>query len=322
MRKAIVAPNYCLLCLAMFVGTIGVGCKSMPKAPWSKTAATPDTSAETLAHSAPPKPSDIAKQEQQIAAQASGGEAAPFVPGVSDIPSVAISSAPTTTPGAYPTTSTPSFIKTGAPANTPVTTPTNAVASTTPQVPNANLGSIKLPYDPNAVPPAALSEAEQAIAAAKEAEKNRYANVATSTTTLPPANNANAVPSVAPTPSTGSRYGDYLASVQTPETPPVVETPANPEIEVPAQVAAAVESLGQEASGSRYAQAAAAVVETPPAVAPSYTPVAQPPVAAVPTATTPTPTTVANTTPYRPGGTSSYPTTMSTPPGIEICNAS
>jgi len=292
MRKAIIAPNFCLLCLAMLIGISSVGCKSMPKSPWSKSAATSDPALETLARSAPTKPSDLAKQAELAASQVAGGEAAPFVPGVSTIPSISLASTPTAA-GSYPSTSTPSFIKAGVPPNVVASTPT----------PNANLGSVKLPYDPNAVPPAVLSEAEQALAKAKAAEKNRYASVPAPTSTLPQMSAPTAVES----PSVASRYGGYLAAVQTSPNPTPGNTPVDSTMEMPAQVAAAAESLATSTTGGRYAQAAAAVIETPPTVAPSYAP-----------PTTSTSTAVASTAPYRPGGTSSYPTTMSTPPGIEI----
>jgi len=300
MRKAIIAPKYCLLGLVLVVGISSVGCKSMPKSPWSKTASTSDPALETLARSAPTKPSDLAKQAELAASQVVGGEAAPFVPSVSAIPSISLASTPTVT-GSYPSTSAPSFIKAGVPPN--------VVASTPTPTPNANLGSVKLPYDPNAVPPAVLSEAEQALAKAKAAEKNRYASVPTSTGTLPQLSNTNATPTAVESPSVASRYGGYLAAVQTSPNPTPSNTPVDSAIEMPAQVAAAAESLTTGTTGGRYAQAAGATTETPPTVAPSYAP---------PTASTPTPTAVASAAPYRPGGTSSYPATMSTPPGIEI----
>jgi len=298
MRKAIIAPNFCLLGLVLVVGISSVGCKSMPKSPWSKTAATSDPALETLARSAPTKPSDLARQAELAASQVAGGEAAPFVPGGSTIPSVGLASTPPAAT-AYPSTSTPSFIKAGIPPN--------AVAFTPTPTPNANLGSVTLPYDPNAVPPAVLSEAEQALAKAKAAEKNRYASVTTPTGTLPQLSNTNVTPTAVETPSMASRYGGYLASVRTPQDSSPSNTPVDSAVEMPAQVAAAAESLAASTISGRYAQAAAAIIETPATVAPSYAP-----------PTTPTPTAVASTAPYRPGGTSSYPTTMSTPPGIEI----
>jgi len=314
MRKTIFARSFSLrgfslLSLALLLGVSSVGCKSMPKNPWAKTAATSDPVAPALAHTAPTKPSALAKQMEGLAAaQIAGGEATPFVPSVNIAGPAAMASTPAPS-SSYPTTTAPSFMQ---------TVPAASVAATTP-TPNANLGSVKLPYDPSAVPPATLSPAEAAIAAAEAAAKNRYASVPTPTGTPPQLSSSNIasvnVSSDVEPPKTASRYGGYAASVQTSVA------------EMPNQVAAAAQSLAEDAAlaagaagmpSSRYAQAVAAATETPSAAASSYAP----PVTAISEVTTPettTPMAVASAAvAYRPGGTTSYPATMGPAPGIEI----
>ena len=304
MRKTIVVPSFSLLSLALLVGLSSVGCKSMPKAPWSKTAANIDPSAATLARSAPAKPSDVARQPELAASQIAGGDAAPFVPGVSPA-AMAATSVPST---AYPSTDAPNFSQ--APS-----------VATTASSPSTNLGSVKLPYDPNAVPPATLSPAEAALAAAEATAKSRYANVPTPTGTLPQLSNSTPAAAVSEAPKAGSRYGGYLASAQPPQTLPqshsLSSSAVTPAGEMPAQVAAAAQSLAGETSGGRYAQAVAAATETVPTAVPSYVPKTTP-TAIIPAVITPTPTAVASASPYRPGGTSSYPSTTSSLPGIAI----
>jgi len=314
----IVAPSYFLLGLALLVGISSIGCKSMPKNPWAKTAATSDPAAATLAHTAPTKPSALAKQAEGLAAaQMAGGEAAPFVPSVNITGPATMASTPAP-PSSYPTTTAPSFMKAAPVSSIATATPTPSA-----NVGSANLSSIKLPYDPSAVPPATLSQAEEAVAAAEAAAKNRYANVPTPTVTPPQLNNPSIASVEVEPPKMASRYGGYSASGKTAAA------------EKPKQVAAAAESLAAGAMGtldSRYAQAVTAATGTPPpAAASSYAP----PVAAIsevipsematPEITTPTPMAVASTAPYRPGGTTSYPATshpasMGLPPGIEIAS--
>jgi len=317
MHKTIVAPSYFLLGLALLIGISSIGCKSMPKNPWAKSAAMSDPAAPALAHTAPTKPSALAKQAEGLASvQIAGGEAAPFVPSVNITgpattgPATMASTPASSSP--YPTTTAPSFMKAAPVSSVAMATPTPSTNGGP-----ANSSSIKLPYDPSAVPPAILSQAEEAIAAAEAAAKNRYANVPTPTVTPPQLNNLSVASVEMEPPKTASRYGGYSASVKTAAA------------EKPKQVAAASESLAAGALGtldSRYAQAvAAATNQTPPAAASSYAP----PVAAIseitaaPETTTPTPMAVASTAPYRPGGTTSYPAmshpaTMGLPPGIEI----
>ncbi|NOY29310.1 MAG: hypothetical protein GXP28_03765 [Planctomycetes bacterium] len=306
MRKTILARSFSLLSLALLVGISSVGCKSMPKNPWAKTAATSDPAAPALAHTAPTKPSALAKQMEGLAAaQIAGGEATPFVPSVNIAGPASMASMPAPS-SSYPTTTAPSFMQTVPDASVAATTPTPSANGV-----STNLGSVKLPYDPSAVPPAILSPAEAAIAAAEAASKNRYASVPTPTGTPPQLSSSNIasvdVSSDVEPPKTASRYGDYAASVQ---------TSVN-------QVAAPAQSLAAGAASmpsSHYAQTVPTATETPSSAASSYAP----PVTAIsevttPGTTTPTPMAVASAaTAYRPGGTTSYPATMGLAPGIEI----
>lgn len=123
--------------------------------------------------------------------------------------------------------------------------------------------------------------------------------------------NPNAVPPAAPTtpvaaPVNVDRYASTptpSSSVATPETPYPSTAPSYVEQVASAQAAAQPAAVSL---ADRYAQATAAVV--PEASAPVNNSVTSPV-----TPTTPTVETVADASPYRPGGTSTYPATVESP---------
>ena len=280
MRGKVLAASLAVL----FVGS-SIGCKSGPSMAWWKSSSKTAEESEVLAHSAPELPSEIAKQVEEVAAATtpaeSGGEAAPFVPSVST-PAVAnVATAAPAAPAPYPSTEAPKF------------TPTTATAAATPADPSsANLGSVAMPYNPNAVPPAAA-----ATPAAAPATVDRYANVAVPSNNVAPA--ASYPNSVAP------RYGEQVASApasaQSAETQVAATTTSTTSTEATAPAPTAVTA----SLGDRYAQAA-----MPAAEVPVDNSLASP--------VTPTPTTVAESSPYRPGGTSTYPAVGDTQTAVQV----
>ncbi len=270
--------------LAVLVGGSSIGCKTMPNMAWWKTASKDAPEANVLAHSAPALPSEIAKQVEGLSTSSSeqlaGGTAAPFMP-TAPVASVAS----TTAPGPYPSTEAPTF------------TPPTAPVATVPAAPSsANLGSLAMPYNPNAVPPAANAVAP----AATPPNVDRYAAAPTTgSSTKPPAT---------PYPSTASRYGEQVAATPVANVS-VPTTSAASQLTAPNFVDSPTASLG-----GRYAQTAA--VEVPTASLPVDNSLAVPTV----TPTSPATTTVAEASPYRPGGTSSYPTTPSVPASVQIAS--
>ncbi|NOY42345.1 MAG: hypothetical protein GXP26_10980 [Planctomycetes bacterium] len=245
---------------------------------WWRTAGKDAPEAEVLARSAPDLPSEIAKQVEGLAAstseQIAGGVAAPFVPGSSTLPAATVATA--TNPGPYPSTAAPSF--------TP-TTPTTAAVPAAPAT--ANLGSLAMPYNPNAVPPAAAT----ATPVTAPATVDRYASASTPSNVSTPGNNA-ALPA-ASYPSTASRYGQQVASA------------AGAAMNMPmAQTATPPTSASGIAAklGDRYAAA------VPAASLPINNSLAEPA-----TPTIPPITAVTEATPFRPGGTSTYPAAVQSP---------
>ncbi len=265
--------------LALLLAGSSVGCKTTSNMAWWRTAGKDAPEAEVLARSAPELPSEIAKQAEGLAAntseQLAGGVAAPFVPGGNALPAADV--AATTAPGAYPSTSAPSF------------TPTTPAATTAPAT--ASLGSLAMPYNPNAVPPAAATTTP--VAAPPGA--SRYASVATSPAT--PSNNA-ALPA-ASYPDTPSRYGQQVASAATAttDTPQTSTPPSTQTAALPTTASGAAAKLGD-----RYA----AVV--PSASLPVNNSLAEPA-----TPTIPPKTTLTEAAPFRPGGTSTYPAAVQAP---------
>lgn len=284
--------------LAALVGVSSLGCKSMPSLAWWKTASK-DAPATAVAQ-APALPSDVALKTEGLAAAAPtapvGGTAAPFK-ATTAASGVTPASYPNTgVPASYPTTSTPTMAS-AAPTNYPSTTSSTAPSQST----NAsNLGSIAMPYNPNAVPPTAKVAAAPAAA---PQPADRYATA--STPSFSTTNNVSAT-------STGfgdggSRYGASSTTTSTPAysapapsfTPEPIQTGSTP--------MASPSSTPASAVGDRYAQAATTPAPTTPTQTPTTTASSSAPTtSSQPVAQTVTQT-AATSDPYRPGGTSTYP---------------
>ena len=179
MRNTIVASAVApLLLIGLMTGF--VGCKSAPKMPWNRTAATSDVDSAAIAHSAPSLPADIAKQAEALAAttpsinltapqisvapaytppKASLAKTPNLAPASTTAAALMASqgSVAKASPTAYPTTGASPYTTTPTPK-----VPTATVAAVPSDVPpayqsadkSANLGAINLPYNPSAVPPA------------------------------------------------------------------------------------------------------------------------------------------------------------------------
>ncbi len=288
--------------LAVLVGVSSVGCKSVPSLTWWRTASTTDANATAVAHAAPALPSDVAIQTEGLAANiattaggagGAGGSAAPYVP----------TAASAVTPAGYPNTGAPSYLSTVA---------SSAVA--TPAMNDSNLGTIDMPYNPNAVPPAATAAPAATIAAAPIA--NRYSTTAT------PSNAAtNTLSNSAPKFSdAGSRYATPTTSSSTPAyntapvtsfAPPPVPTTAPPANNYSATMAGAISPVGD-----RYAQPTTTTL-APTAQASTTTGNFG---TSPKTSTVQTTQTIATTEPYRPGATSTYPGAASEPTSLEMAS--
>lgn len=306
MRNTILAASLAILgCSSL------VGCKSMPTMSWWKTADKGSPESTALAHSAPTKPSELAKQAEGLAASQvanRGGEAVPFVPGASAAVNSVASA--TKTPAAYPSTEAPSF--------SPAQTTTVAAA---PLASNANLGSVQMPYDPNAVPPSTVATSTSPTVPAAGAD--RYASSASTPPSTPPVSSYS---NVAEPPKTASRYGDYLSSLnsaagssttgtQVANTGPAAGSTfpsgGSDSIGPTSDVAqSAAEAINQ---GDRYAQAVAAASQATP-------PAATEEIAGTPSIEVSGTQEVASAEPYRPGGTSTYPGASTAAPTLEVAS--
>jgi len=355
LAASVVAP---LMMAGMLTGL--VGCKTAPKLAWWKK----DAPATAMAHSAPALPADIVKQAESMAAAepsiqispqtspslqastpsidltepsiqmappstsvagtvpaASGGRTAPYMPA-----NVAANAA-------VPTAGSPGYPTTGA---SPYSSqpPAAMVAAATPRRDvSADLGSVDMPYNPNAVPPARTVAA--AAAAAPSAASEPADRYAAATVTNP-----------------GSSYADRAQAATAQASTPLESTPAQVAQEMdryanaaPAEAAmqaaaagsAAIDSARSSAADSasnsvassngsddryanydRYAQNTMPAVAVPDnsdalAAAEAAMASATKPSPPMSNPTTPNPTTsnpaatVASATPYRPGGTGTYP---------------
>ncbi|MCG8449424.1 MAG: hypothetical protein MI725_07585 [Pirellulales bacterium] len=283
MRKKILAIG-----LVAVMGLGSAGCQTVEKLAWWKTAENSAAESAVLAHSAPALPADLAKQAEGFAANQvnitpgevnGGGSAAPYVPNATVPPAnaaVANNAAP-----AYPSTGVGSYT-----AAVPPQTSVVAAAR------SANLGSVAMPYNPNAVPaaPAATSAPAPPISSGID----RYTSAPASHST--PAFNAAAVAATpqpsnfatryeAPTRTAAPAYTMASPSQQSAATTPPVNTASVP----------GTPGSPATASGDRYGSYGT------PAAAPATPAFAQ---NTQNTAITPTP----SAAPYRPGGTSDYPT--------------
>lgn len=276
--KNLVAGIAILLCVS------SVGCKSASKLTWWKSAEDAQAEAAVMAHSAPTLPSEIAKQAETmsapsvnitpgVTATADSGTAAPFVPSIA--PTQTTPTIASSAPPAYPTTGASSFTSTPAPQSVPVA----QTAST-----SSTLGTTAMPYDPQAVP-AATTNAAATVAQNAPTTDSRYGAQSAPAYT-PPASSVYQ--------SSGDRYSSTSATPAA-NTEPVAT--AEPTTGNAPQVAQATSSYAD-----RYGS------YTPPASVQTQAPVTQ----AVQSSTVPlaqntaiTPT--ADSQPYRPGGTSDYP---------------
>jgi len=302
--------------LAAMVGVSAIGCKSMPSLAWWKTTKKNDVGATALAQSAPALPSDVAIKTEGLAAATAaptGGMAAPFA--ASAAPSMGTitsgGSASGVTPASYPNTGIPAGYPTtsasnvagNVPTNYPSTSPSSASA---PPANYANMGSIAMPYNPNAVPPAATTASAPAAPAPSA---DRYATAPSPSLSTPStpsmSTSSNMSASTASSGDAGSRYGAPTASTAAPayNTSTAVSAPsytADPIQSTPP--AGAGSTSPTSAVGDRYAQAST-----------------------TPAATTPPPTsnqtvsqTAATSQPYRPGGTGTYPGATEAEENLEL----
>jgi hypothetical protein len=266
--------------LIVLLGAGSLGCKTTNKLAWWKK----DKAAEetALAHSPPPLPSDIAKQAEgskSTSAQLAGGEAAPFSSNPTGKGTTAGSPSSTT----YPSTSAPAFTP-GSVGQLAASTGGTSPAS------SANLGSISLPYNPNAAP---AVKPDSGAATPAMLDAGRYA--------------MGGLPA----------YGDGNAAVK---------AGADALAAAPAYGSDVYNAASQQANGVAANSTAGALNSAVNSVASSispYTPSAPARYGAPMTASTSPASTVqaspssdlASSKPYRPAGTSSYPTGGVTSPG-------
>jgi len=316
MRNKIVATL-----VALFMTTGFVGCKMAPKMPWSKTAATSDVTSNvestTLAHSAPSLPADVAKQAESLASaspsikmsapsiQTSGGMAAPYsaAPALSaTTPTIAATTPGVTnlTPGSGAKAAPSAYPSTGAsPYST--TAPPTVVATASPVMPamssndrSANLGSVDMPYNPKAVPPARTVASAAPVTPTTGPDRYGMSSVANT----PSAYGGASVPTLktasVPQISGGDRYGN----VQTSAPHPMTQTP-------PASIPPASIRSDRYASSHTVTPTLRSITpQSPVSTAPLVT--SAPFVASAPT--------------YRPGGTTSYAGMLTGQPTIEIAS--
>ncbi len=329
MRNTIVATAVVVLLMTELVG-----CKSTPKMPWSRTAATSDIEAAAVAHSAPALPADIAKQAEALAAStpsinltspqttpqmsASQAPAYSLAPAYSPAAAALAAAAPAT-PSAYPSTGASSYSASASPYSA---APAQNIAATPPSVPpayqstdqSADLGAFDKPYDPNAVPPAKTAVAATTTPMTPKASTDRYGmNTMASTV---PANGGSTIPSVEKTPAStsgryesGNRYGNVEAVVTTP-------TPkTTPKITLPAPVEAVVSTALASTNSAAPSTTKATPTTTPAAIVDRYAagntfmPTTPSEPKTSPATVTPTQV-VASASVYRPGGTTSYAGTL------------
>lgn len=311
-----------------------VGCKSTSQLAWWKSANKSDIESTAMAHSAAPQlPSEAARQAEGLAVNVSpptaGGGAVPFVPGNATAlaSTVASTAMPASSPASYPATGMPSHaMATTANAHTHATNSATQMAS-------SHVGTLAMPYDPNAVPQSSGEVVAQVASPTVSAERYGAASHATTpATSTPPAYTpmgsealASTTPASVPPAyqSTNSRYA--ATSVPTSTIPgnrgglasksmPVAAAETAPNqyaVSEPAQYPAIPSQNSAFNGGDRYAATSA----VSPAV---NSPIASSGGAAIgsaiPTAS------VANASSYRPGGTSSYPNSMTTQPTTQIAS--
>lgn len=335
MRNTIVAKIVTpLLMTGLTIGFIG--CKSAPKMPWSKTAATSDVEAAAMAHSAPSLPADVAKQAEALAATTpsidltsppvlggeSGGQAAPYsaAPAYTPPASASLASVPMPSQGSGAKATPTAYPSTGASPYS--SAPAAVIAAATPTMPpayqstdqSANLGSVNMPYNPNAVPPARTVASATPVTPSVTA--GRYGSSTVASTA--PAYGGAAVSPVTPVSPVASaalpqlsgtnRYGgDRYGSSPVTTTSPVVSPAPSASVNLAstnssnvAPAASAAPAYGSAPASSAPAMSVGgnryATTPTVTPAVPSVTPEAA--VTAAPV--------VASASVYRPGGTTSY----------------
>jgi len=309
MRNTIIATAVAVLLCAG-----SVGCKTPSKMAWWKTADKTGTESMALANSAPALPADLAKQAEGLATAAPSiqlsedGKAAPYTP--TTVAAAAPAFTPTAAPGAYPSTSAAPYSSTAA-SSIAASTPVPAAQS-------ANLGSVNLPYNPNAVPPAKTVVAATSPAVSPAPSVDRYASaVTTNAASAYGGANAPSASSAVPQFGGADRYGSASAPIIASAVPQIstkttspATGPLAPAMNAASAYVASVPTTSQAippttppattqyGGGDRYATADSSL-------AASAAPQVQ---TATPAPTTPAPAVVASAAPYRPGGTASYPT--------------
>ncbi len=288
-----------------------LGCKTTPKTAWWKSSKSSESTA--VAHSAPTPPSQLAAQgagSQSALAQA-GGDAAPFVPG-----GVATTTAASATaPASYPSTDAPPFTQQVAQQIASSSTTTAGTAATN----SASPGSIDaMPYNPAAPPNPIMAS----VAGTPELPASRYAGA-----TAPALAGAAATGAVAAatTPGAATVGSTLLSGAATPGANAVTE---------------GMPSYAVGGAASRYATATAAdlinsapVIGGAEAIGGYDTQIASATGMAAVGATSATgvatgageavqatATVAATGQPYRPGGTSSYPTATADAPQYDIAS--
>ncbi len=289
-----------------------VGCKTAPQLAWWKTADKSAVESTVVAHSAPALPSEVAMQAEglagsgtrQIASEAppfGAGEAPAFQPSqvaATSTPPTHLAATTASNPSAYPSTGAAGF-------TTPMASKPAKMAMAPKHEPN--LGSIAQPYNPSAVPPVAEKVASMTAPAVQDA--NRYGRSAPTNrqpVNVQPASSGSGTRNamaggsstrnaVAHTPprSNNNALSSNLATSNT------ATTPATPTVgDRYGRVSPAASTLpttNLSSTGGRYAS-----------------PVVTAQAGATPKAAMDSVVTAATATvPYRPGGTSSYPTTDS-----------
>ncbi|MCA9259153.1 MAG: hypothetical protein KDA61_08135 [Planctomycetales bacterium] len=294
-----------IACLAAMLTTFVGGCKTAPQLAWWKK------DAATAVANQPADPADAAKlAAASVDGATSANVAPPFVPSEAAVDTLV--AAATTTSGAagpYPSTasSTPQGYPTTGVGAASADAAVAAVAAASRQMQDtagATLGSIAVPYDPSAVPggttPTTLAGAAQEMANQAVATADRYGRYAVA--------------------STANTVSENAAAVAQAVAPPAGQATRAPETGLPYQagsVAAAAPQVeaapSQYGVGDRYASSAS--VAASGAGAASYgsvSPYGTPAAPSVPATTTNIDASVAQTSAqsYRPGGTTTYPTTQ------------
>jgi len=355
MRKTIVAAV-----ATMFFCAGTIGCQTAAKMAWWKTADATNVESTALAHSAPALPADLAKQAESLATtapsiQMSGGEAAPYSTAPTFSPAAtSVAATPATAPGAgltgsvsktastaHPSTAYPStpYPSTGASpytasaaatvaTNSPATPPAYAAADQ-----SADLGSVDMPYNPNAVPPART--VATASPRTPSATTDRYGMASTAAAF----SGANAQPVTTPALPQLSGAGRYAKT----QSDPVVQNDPVMQSNSVATVSPVATAAGSPKVGVDLAAASASPesMNTAPTFVAATNPASTNPVPAAsvnitgsryatsnsqasiaPSGATPTQAAAlaAKASPYRPGGTASYQGSATGASAVEIAS--